>query len=76
MRPLARPMLSIVAVLAAFALLCQFAIDWARCADLNTDLAETLQTALDASPELIAETPANLRTRRRPVIHGNRDPGW
>jgi glucosamine--fructose-6-phosphate aminotransferase (isomerizing) len=41
---------------AAFALLCQFAIDWARCANLNIGLVETLQTALDAIPDLIAET--------------------
>jgi glucosamine--fructose-6-phosphate aminotransferase (isomerizing) len=40
---------------AALALLCQFALDWARAADLRPDLVETWQTALDAVPDQIAE---------------------
>lgn len=28
------------------------------------------------APELIVQTPANLRTTHGPVIHADRDPGW
>jgi hypothetical protein len=43
---------------------------------LIRDLAFDLVGLTCLAPELTAETPANLRTRHRPVIHGNRDPGW
>ena len=43
---------------------------------LIRDLALDLVGLTCLAPELIAETSANLRTRRRPVIYGNRDPGW
>ncbi|MBB3454304.1 glucosamine--fructose-6-phosphate aminotransferase (isomerizing) [Rhizobium sp. BK313] len=39
---------------AALALLCQFALDWARTTGLNPDLVETWQAALDAVPQQIA----------------------
>ena len=43
---------------------------------LIRDLAFDLVGLTCLAPELTAETSANLRTRRRAGIHGNRDPGW
>ena len=44
----------------------------ARIWDLGLDLAGLTCLA----PELMVRTSANLRTRRGPVIHADRDSGW
>ena len=43
---------------------------------LIRDLAFDLVGLTCLAPEPIAETSANPRTSRRPVIHENRNPGW
>ena len=43
---------------------------------LIRDLALDLVGLTCLAPEPVVQTPANARTRRRPVIYGNRDPGW
>jgi hypothetical protein len=40
------------------------------------DLALDLVGLTCLAPEPVVQTSANLRARRGPVIHGDRDPGW
>jgi hypothetical protein len=44
--------------------------------NLIRDLALDLVGLTCLAPELLVHTSANLRIRRGPVIHGDRDPGW
>lgn len=58
---------------AALALLCQFALDWARTAGLKPKLVETWQMALDAVPDQIADVIATQEAEIATIAKRERD---